>query len=60
VNQAKQQAALALKRETSHSIREICQIVGISRNTYYKYTAQAPEQPASSRPPRRKAAPPEC
>ncbi len=38
VDQKKQKAALALKRETTHSIREICDIVGISRNTYYKYT----------------------
>jgi DNA invertase Pin-like site-specific DNA recombinase len=50
VNQAKQKAALALKRETSHSIREICQIVGISRNTYYKYTARADNQAPTPRP----------
>jgi DNA invertase Pin-like site-specific DNA recombinase len=35
VDQAKQKAALALKRDTSYSIREICQIVGISRYTCY-------------------------
>lgn len=34
----KQKAAIALKKEAGHSIREICEIVGISRNTYYKYT----------------------
>ena len=29
-----------------HSVREICQIVGISRNTFYKYTRGAdPPQP---------------
>jgi transposase len=33
-----QKAALALKKDASYSIREICEIVGISRNTYYKYT----------------------
>jgi DNA invertase Pin-like site-specific DNA recombinase len=60
VNQAKQRAALALKQDPRYSIREICQMVGISRNTYYKYTTLAPEQPAPPRPPRRKAAPPEC
>ncbi len=38
VDQKKQQAALALKHEARHSVREICEIVGISRNTYYKYT----------------------
>jgi DNA invertase Pin-like site-specific DNA recombinase len=38
VDQKKQQAALALKHEARHSVREICDIVGISRNTYYKYT----------------------
>jgi len=44
VNQAKLKAALALKQDPQHSIREICQIVGISRNTYYKYTRRAQEQ----------------
>lgn len=38
VDQKKQKAALALKKDAGHSIREICDIVGISRNTYYKYT----------------------
>jgi len=40
VDQKKQKAALALKRDPRHSIREICEIVGISRNTYYKYTRE--------------------
>jgi len=34
VDQKKQKAALALKQDPRHSIREICAIVGISRNTY--------------------------
>ena len=34
----KQKAALALKNDPQYSIKEICKIVGISRNTYYKYT----------------------
>jgi len=38
VDQKKQKAALALKKDGRHSIREICDIIGISRNTYYKYT----------------------
>ncbi|MDQ2805865.1 MAG: recombinase family protein [Chloroflexota bacterium] len=38
VDQKKQKAARALKKEAGHSVREICEIVGISRNTYYKYT----------------------
>ena len=38
VDEKKQKAALALKRDPQYSIREICEIVGISRNTYYKYT----------------------
>jgi len=38
VDQKKQKTALALKQDPRHSIREICEIVGISRNTYYKYT----------------------
>jgi DNA invertase Pin-like site-specific DNA recombinase len=38
VDQKKQKAALALKKDGRHSICEICDIVGISPNTYYKYT----------------------
>jgi DNA invertase Pin-like site-specific DNA recombinase len=38
VDRKKQKAALALKKDGAHSVREICDIVGISRNTYYKYT----------------------
>ena len=38
VNEKKRKAALALKRDPQYSIKEICEIVGISRNTYYKYT----------------------
>ncbi|HSH81638.1 MAG TPA: recombinase family protein [Herpetosiphonaceae bacterium] len=46
VDQKKQQAALALKQDAKRSVREICEIVGISRNTYYKYTR------ADDKPPR--------
>jgi len=45
VDPKKKKAALALKKDSGHSIREICEIVGISRNTYYKYTAGAQEPP---------------
>jgi DNA invertase Pin-like site-specific DNA recombinase len=38
VDQKKQRAAPALKQDGKRSVREICAIVGISRNTYYKYT----------------------
>jgi DNA invertase Pin-like site-specific DNA recombinase len=38
VDEKKRKAALALKRDPHYSIKEICEIVGISRNTYYKYT----------------------
>jgi DNA invertase Pin-like site-specific DNA recombinase len=38
VDTKKQKAAVALKKEGTHSVREICAIVGIARNTYYKYT----------------------
>jgi DNA invertase Pin-like site-specific DNA recombinase len=48
VNEAKRQAALALKRDTTRSVREICSILGISRNTYYKYT-RAADRPAPVR-----------
>jgi DNA invertase Pin-like site-specific DNA recombinase len=37
-DEKKQKAALALKKDGTHSISEICEIVGVSRNTYYKYT----------------------
>jgi len=45
VDQKKQKATLALKKDAGHSVREICEIVGISRNTYYKYT-RAVDQPS--------------
>ena len=32
----KQMAALALKNDASRSVAEICQILGVCRNTYYK------------------------
>jgi len=52
VDQKKQQAALALKKDAGHSIREICAIVGISRNTYYKYTrSEDPPLPTSRQTP---------
>ncbi len=53
VNLVKQKAALALQKHPTHSIREICQIVGISRNTYYKYIARAQEAHPSKRTSRR-------
>src|SRR5919202_1059223 len=37
VDEKKRKAALALKRDPQYSVKEICEIVGISRNTYYKY-----------------------
>ena len=40
VDEKKQKAAIALKANPAYSIREICEIVGISRNTYYKYTKE--------------------
>lgn len=49
VDQKKQKAALALKKEARRSVREICEIVGISRNTYYKYTREE-ETPRSATP----------
>jgi DNA invertase Pin-like site-specific DNA recombinase len=38
VDEKKRKAALALKKDRERSVKEICEIVGISRNTYYKYT----------------------
>src|SRR5207302_7562179 len=43
VDQRKQKAALALKKEGTHSVREICEIVGIARNTYNKCTREVDE-----------------
>ncbi len=40
VDEKKKKAALALKKDSGRSIREICEIVWISRNTYYKYTRE--------------------
>jgi DNA invertase Pin-like site-specific DNA recombinase len=40
-DQTKQQAALALKQDAGHSIRVICDIVAISRNTHFKSTRLA-------------------
>ncbi len=48
VDQKKQKTAMALKKQGEHSVREICGIVGISRNTYYKYT-QVEDQPRPRR-----------
>jgi DNA invertase Pin-like site-specific DNA recombinase len=38
VDEKKRKAALALKKDLGRTVKEICAIVGISRNTYYKYT----------------------
>lgn len=38
VDEKKRKIALSLKKDPERSIKEICEIVGISRNTYYKYT----------------------
>lgn len=37
VDEKKRKAALALKEDKRRSVREICEILSISRNTYYKY-----------------------
>ena len=52
VDPVKQKAALALQKDPSYSIREICQIVGISRNTYYKYVTRAREEVSSPQKPK--------
>ena len=50
VDEKKRKAAIALKKEAGRSVREICEIVGISRNTYYKYTRmEDPPWPAPAR-----------
>jgi DNA invertase Pin-like site-specific DNA recombinase len=48
VDEKKRKAALLLKNDPSRSVKEICDILGISRNTYYKYTqseSKLAEQP---------------
>ena len=40
VDEKKRRAALALKRDPRYSVKEICEIVGISRNPYYKSTRE--------------------
>jgi DNA invertase Pin-like site-specific DNA recombinase len=37
VDEKKVKAALSLKNDRSHTVKEICAALGISRNTYYKY-----------------------
>ena len=43
----KQKVALALKNDTARSVSEICEILGICRNTYYKYvrSKESPKSP---------------
>jgi DNA invertase Pin-like site-specific DNA recombinase len=38
IDEKKRKAALALKKDPRRSVKEICEILGMSRNTYYKYT----------------------
>lgn len=40
VDEKKRQAAISLAKDKSRSVKEICEILGIARNTYYKYTRQ--------------------
>ena len=49
----KQKAALALKNDTSRSVSEICQILGVSRNTYYKYVRSPESETQRSEMPRK-------
>jgi len=44
VDEKKKKAALSLKKDPERSIKEICEIVGISRNTYYKYTKTSEDE----------------
>lgn len=39
VDEKKKKAAISLKKDLDRSVKDICEIVGISRNTYYKYTS---------------------
>lgn len=46
-DEAKRAAALALRKETACSITKICEIVGISRPTYYRYYRAAKSDAAA-------------
>jgi DNA invertase Pin-like site-specific DNA recombinase len=37
VDEKKRKAVISLSKDRERSVKEICEIVGISRNTYYKY-----------------------
>jgi DNA invertase Pin-like site-specific DNA recombinase len=52
VDEKKRKAALALKKDPVRSVKEICDILGISRNTYYKYTQ--PEDKLAEEPQKKK------
>lgn len=49
INDTKRKAALALKRDPNYTVQEICTIIGISRNTYYKYTREDPTRISTRR-----------
>jgi len=40
VDAKKVKAALSLRNDRTHTVKEICSALGISRNTYYKYVRQ--------------------
>jgi DNA invertase Pin-like site-specific DNA recombinase len=46
VDERKRKEALALKNDPTRSVREICDILGISRNTYYKYVRPDGDPPS--------------
>ena len=48
VDEKKRQAAISLSKDKSRSVKEICEILGIARNTYYKYTRQPKAEPVTS------------
>src|SRR5208283_2212270 len=51
VDAKKKKIALSLKKDPERSVKEICEIVGISRNTYYKYTRSEDNQATNDKPP---------
>lgn len=48
VDEKKKKTILALKSNPDYTVREICGIAGVSRNTYYKYT-RIEDKPATKR-----------
>ena len=50
LNTEQHQSAIKLYHEAKHSVKEICQIMGISRATFYRYLGKANSKPKATQP----------